>query len=47
MSNNDNKDRVDKSDVDSTNLEAYYSCDRCDLRFNSRQELKEHTDSSH
>ena len=47
MGNNDNTDRGDKSDESSTNLEAYYSCDKCDLSFNSQQELKEHTDSSH
>jgi hypothetical protein len=40
--NNNNIDKGDKLDDSSTNLQAYYSCDKCDLRFNSQQELKEH-----
>jgi hypothetical protein len=24
------------------NLQAYYSCDKCDLKFDSQQELKDH-----
>ncbi|MGN6708607.1 MAG: hypothetical protein ACTHKF_04595 [Candidatus Nitrosocosmicus sp.] len=47
MSNNDDIDRGNKSDERSTNLEAYYSCDKCEVRFKSRQELKVHTDTSH
>ena len=46
MSNN-NIDQGDKSDESSSNVQAYYSCDKCDLRFDSRQELKEHTDTVH
>ncbi len=44
MSNN-NIDRGDKSDENSTNVQAYYSCDKCDVKFDSPQELKEHTDT--
>lgn len=37
-----------KNDVEnSTNLQAYYCCDKCDLKFNSQQELKDHTSNSH
>jgi hypothetical protein len=43
----DKVDRGEKSDEGSTNVEATYSCDKCDQKFNSRQELKEHTDTSH
>ena len=44
---NDNIDNGKKSDGNSTNLQAYYSCDKCDLKFNLQQELKDHTSSSH
>ncbi|MGN6559668.1 MAG: hypothetical protein ACTHJ2_04000 [Candidatus Nitrosocosmicus sp.] len=47
MSNNDDIDRGNKSDESFTNLEAYYSCDKCEVRFKSRQELKERNDTSH
>lgn len=43
MSRSNNINSDDKSDESSTNLDSYYSCDKCDLRFNSEQELKEHT----
>jgi hypothetical protein len=43
----DKVDRGEKSDEGSTNVEATYSCDKCDQKFNSRQELKEHTDTTH
>jgi len=43
----DKVDSGEKSDESSTNVEATYSCDKCDKKFNSRQELKEHTDTSH
>ena len=43
--NNSNSDK--KLDENSTNLQAYYSCDKCDLKFNSNQELKDHSSSSH
>ena len=46
MSNN-NIDRGDKSDESSSNLQASFSCDKCDQTFGSRQELKEHTATSH
>jgi hypothetical protein len=46
MSNN-NIDRGDKQDESSINVQAYYSCDKCDVKFDSRQELKEHTDTAH
>jgi hypothetical protein len=46
MSNNNIKN--DKNhDENSSNLQAYYSCDKCDLRINSQQELKDHTFASH
>ena len=48
MTNNNNNNNDDtKSDENSTNLQAYYSCDKCDLKFNSQQELKDHSSSSH
>jgi hypothetical protein len=40
-------DSGDKSDESSTDVQATFSCDKCDGRFNSRQELKEHTAASH
>ena len=44
MSNNNIKsDRT--SDENSTNLEAYYSCQKCNLKFNSQEELKDHSSS--
>jgi hypothetical protein len=46
MSNSDIK-RDNTSDENSTNLQAYYSCDKCDLKFNSQQDLKDHSSSSH
>ncbi|MBA3750182.1 MAG: hypothetical protein H0X03_04680 [Nitrosopumilus sp.] len=44
---NYNVDSGEKSDESSTNVEATFSCDKCNQKFNSRQELKEHTDASH
>ena len=46
MSKN-NIDRGNKQDESSTNVQTYYSCDKCDAKFDSRQELKEHTDTAH
>ena len=46
MSDN-NIDRGDKSDESSSNVQASFSCDKCDHAFNSRQELKEHTATAH
>jgi hypothetical protein len=36
-------DSGEKSDESSTNVAASFSCEECGERFNSRQELKEHT----
>jgi hypothetical protein len=40
-------DSGDKSNESSTDVQATFSCDKCDRKFNSRQELKEHTAASH
>ncbi len=45
--NNYEVDSGDKSDESTTNVQATFTCDKCDQKFNSRQELKEHTDTSH
>ena len=42
-----NVDSGEKSDESTTNVKASFSCDKCDEKFGSRQELKEHTDTSH
>jgi hypothetical protein len=44
---NYNVDSGEKSDENSTNVGATFSCDKCDQTFNSRQELKEHSNTSH
>ncbi len=44
---NHNVDRGDRSDESSTDVQATFSCDKCNQKFNSRQELKEHTATSH
>ena len=44
---NYNVDSGEKSDESSTDVQASFSCDKCDQKFSSRQELKEHTDISH
>jgi hypothetical protein len=36
-------DAGNKSDESSTNVAASFSCEDCGEKFNSRQELKEHT----
>jgi hypothetical protein len=46
MSNN-NLDPGNKSDESSTNVQATYTYDKCNQTFGSRQELKEHTDTTH
>ena len=46
MSNN-NIDQGDKSDESSSNVQASFSCDKCDETFDSRQELKEHNATDH
>jgi hypothetical protein len=46
MSNN-NIDQGDKSDESSSNVQASFSCDKCDETFDSLQELKEHTATAH
>lgn len=43
----DNLDRGDKSDESSSNVEASFSCDKCNQTFNSRQDLKEHNATTH
>ena len=44
---NDNLDRGDKSDESSSNVQASFSCDKCNQTINSRQELKEHNATAH
>jgi hypothetical protein len=46
MSNN-NTNKGKNHDENSNNLQAYYSCDKCDLKFDSQQELKDHSSASH
>ena len=46
MSNN-NTNNGKNHDEDSNNLQAYYSCDKCNLKFDSQQELKDHSSASH
>ena len=36
-------DSGEKSDESGTNVSASFSCEECGEKFNSRQELKEHT----
>jgi hypothetical protein len=42
-----NIDSGEKSDESSSNVGATFSCDKCNQTFNSRQDLKEHTATSH
>ena len=37
------KDTGEKSDESTSDVNASFSCETCGKRFNSRQELKEHT----
>ena len=42
-----NIDRGEKSDESSTNVGSSFTCDKCNTKFTSRQELKEHFSSQH
>jgi hypothetical protein len=44
---NRNIDSGEKSDESSTNVGSSFTCDKCDTKFTSRQELKEHFSSQH
>ena len=44
---NRNIDRGEKSDESSTNVGSSFTCDKCNTKFTSRQELKEHFSSQH
>jgi hypothetical protein len=44
---NRNIDSGEKSDESSTNVASSFSCERCNTKFTSRQELKEHFSSQH
>ncbi len=44
---NRNIDRGEKSDESSTNIGSSFTCDKCNTKFTSRQELKEHFSSQH
>ena len=44
---NRNIDSGEKSDESSTNVESSFSCEKCNTKFTSRQELKEHFSSQH
>ena len=39
----DYKDKGEKSDESSSNVDASFTCEECGKKFSSRQELKEHT----
>lgn len=38
---------MDDSDVDLINGDSPFACDKCEQKFNSQQELKEHGRSAH
>ncbi len=44
---NKNIDSGEKSDESSTNVASSFTCERCNTKFTSRQELKEHSSSQH
>src|SRR5688572_23502508 len=44
---NKNIDTDEKSDESSTNVGSSFTCDKCNTKFTSRQELKEHFSSQH
>ena len=44
---NRNIDRGEKSDESATNVDSSFTCDKCNTKFTSRQELKEHFSSQH
>jgi hypothetical protein len=44
---NRNIDSGEKSDESSTNVSSSFTCDKCNTKFTSRQELKEHFSSQH
>jgi hypothetical protein len=44
---NRNLDTGKQSDESSTNVESSFTCERCDTKFQSRQELKEHSAAKH
>jgi hypothetical protein len=44
---NRNIDTGEKSDESSTNVDSSFTCDKCNTKFTSRQELKEHFSSQH
>ena len=44
---NRNIDSGEKSDENSTNIGSSFTCDKCNTKFTSRQELKEHFSSQH
>ena len=44
---NDNLDREDKSNESSPNIQASFSCDKCNQPFKSCQEIKEQNAPAH
>ena len=44
---NRNIDSGDKSDENSTNVDSSFTCEKCNTKFTTRQELKEHFSSQH
>ena len=44
---NRNIDSGEKSDESSTNVDSSFTCEKCNTKFTSRQELKEHFSSQH
>ena len=47
MKLNRNIDSGKKSDETSTNVGSSFTCEKCNTKFTSRQELKEHSASQH
>lgn len=45
--NNRNIDTGERSDESSTNVESSFTCETCNTKFTSRQELKEHSAAEH
>ncbi|CAN5818177.1 hypothetical protein BH23THE1_BH23THE1_22850 [soil metagenome] len=45
--NNFEVDSGKNSDESSTNVKATFSCEKCGQAFDSRQELKEHSSTTH
>ena len=40
-------ENMNNSEVQSTDGDSYFICDKCDQKFNTQQELKEHGRNAH